>query len=203
MTSSKFKIEENLKFCNLFKINDKPIKDLIKFNFNSLAIKETLEPDLKLMVTNEVLQAYLKVKVPCIVEHAGLIFREKEDQNYPGGLTKAMWNTLGEDFSELTGMAGKPVIARAVIAYCDGHRIHTFTGETLGTLSPTPKGDRSFYWDTVFIPDDPLDTELQGKTYSEIVESRGVEYKIEKLSQSSKAMKKFCEHFLLEETDFW
>ncbi|MGD9726853.1 MAG: hypothetical protein AB7V39_10700, partial [Nitrospiraceae bacterium] len=58
---------------------------------------------------------------------------------------------------------------------------------------------REFYWDTVFIPDDP--TGKPGtKTYAEIVEDAhlGLKYKMMKLSQSAKAMLAFLK-FLREE----
>ena len=81
--------------------------------------------------------------------------------------------------------------SRAVVAYCDGKTVHTFTGETSGSLAETPRGDvYKFYWDTVFIPDDENPEHL---TYSEIVEQLGLEYKVVRLSQSTKAMLTFLE----------
>jgi hypothetical protein len=59
-----------------------------------------------------VASAYAQVKVPCIVEHAGLIFDDYKDRSYPGGLTKPMWNTLRDRFIEETRSANRGATAR-------------------------------------------------------------------------------------------
>lgn len=165
------------------------IRDVFEINVRPYSIQERLEIDLEVMVRHEVIRAYKLLKVPCIVEHAGLVFDGFEAAGYPGGLTKPMWNALGERFTELTGSGGKGATAKAVVAYCDGMTVHTFVGTTHGRLAETPRGARTFYWDTVFIPDDPNrpGTTL---TYAEIVSdpSLGLEYKVLRLSQSTQAM---------------
>ncbi len=152
-------------------------------------VPERLELELGKLVAAEAEAAYRLLRVPCVVEHAGLVFEEYVDQSYPGGLTKPMWNALGDKFIEETNSAGRRAVARAVVAYCDGKTIRKFVGETRGTLSPSPRGSRRFYWDTVFIPDD---SGCDGKTYAEIVDdpSFGLEYKVTKLSQSKR--KPYC-----------
>ena len=94
-----------------------------------------------------------------------------------------------------TKSAGRRAIARAVIAYCDGMTVRTFVGERAGRIAQKPRGNREFYWDTVFIPDDPSGR-AEDMTYAEIVEnpSLGLKYKITELSQSSVAMKDFLNH---------
>lgn len=153
------------------------------------------------MVTEEVKLAYSRLKVPCIVEHAGLIFEEYRNDSYPGGLTKPMWNTLAAKFIEETHSAGRKASARAVVAYCDGKSVLTFEGETPGIISTEPRGARNFYWDTVFIPSDDNPDNL---TYAEIVEAPGlgIMKKIQ-LSQSSKAMLEFLKWRRSNEPDLW
>jgi inosine/xanthosine triphosphate pyrophosphatase family protein len=155
-------------------------------------VPERLEVELEKLVAAEADAAYRRLRVPCVVEHAGLVFENYLGKSYPGGLTKPMWNALGDKFIEETNSAGRRAVARAVVAYCDGKTIRTFPSETRGTLSPSPRGSRQFYWDTVFIPDD---SGCDGKTYAEIVDdpSFGLEYKVTKLSQSAKAMLCFLE----------
>jgi XTP/dITP diphosphohydrolase len=106
-----------------------------------------------------------------------------------------MWDTLGDKFLQETGSAGRRAIARAVVAYCDGKSIQTFTGETSGTLADAPRGKRALYWDTVFIPDD-ASGRTGGKTYAEVVEDAnlGLAYKVKELSQSTKAMLQFLNY---------
>lgn len=200
VTSSRFKADENKMFVANCKLaNGTPVKDLFEFEIRKVPITEMLEVDLLVMVQAEVTNAYSQIKVPCIVEHAGLIFQDYKDKSYPGGLTKPMWNALRENFIQETHSAGRRAIARAVVAYCDGKSVHTFTGETKGKLADSPRGAREFYWDTVFIPDDPSGG-AGNKTYAEIVENPrlGLKYKMTKLSQSGKAMLAFLE-FLKKE----
>jgi XTP/dITP diphosphohydrolase len=106
-----------------------------------------------------------------------------------------MWNTLGLDFLEETKSKNRRTIARVVVAYCDGMSVKTFVGETTGTLADAPRGSRQFYWDTIFIPDDPSGLSMN-KTYAEIVEDAalGLKYKMTNLSQSSRAMLDFLRY---------
>lgn len=201
VTSNDFKRAENRVFvehCVL--ADDTPIKDIFEFDIRSVSITEVLEVRIDEMVRAEVVQAYAQLKVPCIVEHAGLIFDDYREQSYPGGLTKPMWDTLRGNFVTETQSSGRRAIARAVVAYCDGQKVTTFTGETEGTIADAPRGEtHRFYWDTVFIPDDPTGR-AKDLTYSEIVESDelGLPYKIRYLSQSAKAMCLFLEYLRIQ-----
>lgn len=186
-------LEESLKLSD-----GKLVKDVFSFHIYPNNIYERLEVDLLKMVSYEVREAYNQIKIPCIVEHAGLIFEKYQSIGYPGGLTKPMWNTLGNDFLLETNSAGKRVIARAVIGYCDGREIRTFIGETHGIFSHSPKGSRDFYWDTVFIPDS-----IENLTYSEMVEKEGIQAKL-KYSQSAKALISFLEFIRIKPVaDLW
>jgi len=111
-----------------------------------------------------------------------------------------MWNTLGDRFVEETHSAGRKARAVAAIGYCDGMRVHTFIGETVGTLSSEPRGDRAFYWDTIFVPNESNSERL---TYAEIVAVNGLPYKMREYSQSSKAMLKFLAWRLDNEPALW
>jgi inosine/xanthosine triphosphate pyrophosphatase family protein len=193
VTSSPFKVEENRLFSRVCLIDGNPVESVFSFDIRPVQIKEVLEVDIAAMVCQEVVQAYKEIRVPCIVEHAGLVFEDSDP--YPGGLTKPMWNTLGDRFLAETGGANKRAKARAVIAYCDGQRVLSFCGETAGVIADQARGSREFYWDTVFIPD-TTDPCAIGKTYAEIADdpSLGLDYKIRVLSQSSRAMLKFLEY---------
>ncbi|SEH64860.1 Ham1 family protein [Mycolicibacterium rutilum] len=200
VTSNRFKQEENVTFRQMATLPDgSSIDDIFDFRIRELSIPETLEVRIEAMVTEEVKQAYAQLKVPCIVEHAGLIFDEYRSHSYPGGLTKPMWNTLAENFIEETRSSGRKAAAKAVVAYCDGMKVYTFEGETQGTISDAPRGDRDFYWDTVFVPTGDNPDQL---TYAEIVESFGLEKKIQ-MSQSTKAMLAFLTWRRTNEPDLW
>jgi len=206
VTNSKFKTEENQVFAEECTLPDgRQVKDVFEFDIRPVQIQEILDVDLSVMVSAEVVSAYSQLKIPCIVEHAGLIFSEYSDRSYPGGLTKPMWDSLGDNFIEETRSGGRGAIARAVVAYCDGKHVETFVGERLGTIADRPRGNREFYWDTVFVPDDPTG-KSGGQTYAEIVgnSSLGLAYKMQELSQSSTAMKRFLEYRLkVGEPELW
>lgn len=203
VTSSQFKRDElSLIAQNCLLRHSDPIPDYFDFDVRDMELKETLDVSLEAIVSAEARDAYSKTRVPVIVEHAGLVFVDRESASYPGGLTKPMWNSLGADFVRETSSAGRAVIARACIGYCDGQAVHVFVGETLGRLAEEPRGNRDFYWDVLFVPDD--DNEL-GLTYAEMVENpnMGLAEKVLKHSQSRKAMVKFLEWRLDNDPPLW
>jgi XTP/dITP diphosphohydrolase len=168
----------------------KRLGDLFELEFRQAPTSEPLLCDLEAMVKAKIASAYRHVQVPCIVEHAGLILEGYEDKSFPGGLTQPMWDSLGaEKFVGCCSTLSTRAIARAVVGYCDGMNVTTFVGETTGVLSTTPRGDRDFYWDTVFCPDGG-----GGKTYAEIVglDRSGLLAKLQ-MSQSMRALQAFLE----------
>lgn len=196
VTSNEFKQEENAILRDEATFSDGTrVSDLFDFDIRPVPIKEILEVRIELMVQAEVISAYSQIRVPCFVEHAGLIFDDYKKDSYPGGLTKPMWDTLQDRFILETQSANRRATARAVIAYCDGKSVRTFIGETQGTLVPEPRGKRAFYWDTIFAPDDPSG-KAAGKTFAEIAEDPmlSLRYKVLELSQSTRAMLKFLEY---------
>jgi XTP/dITP diphosphohydrolase len=107
-----------------------------------------------------------------------------------------MWDSLdAEKFVGCCSSLSTKAIARAVVGYCDGMNVETFVGETPGILCAVPRGDRAFYWDTVFCPDGG-----SGKTYAEIVgaDRSGLLAKL-RISQSMRALVKFLEFRLSNE----
>lgn len=202
VTSSPYKREEIGAIADVVNLSDgRAARDVFEFHVLSLSIKEHLEIDIATMVMAEVSNAYSQLKIPCIVEHAGLVFDKHLGRGYPGGLTKPMWDTLGEDFVSETNSANSRAIARACVAYCDGMSVHMFTGETSGRIAVAPRGSRAFYWDTIFIPDVPNDANAN-RTYAEIVEQEGVAGKM-RLSQSAKALAAFMEYRVENQPLLW
>ena len=196
---SKFKQEEWNWIKDVFSLDCMPgqtLGQLFALEFRKVPTTEPLLCDLEKMVQAKVDSAYSAVRVPCIVEHAGLVLEGYEDKLFPGGLTQPMWDDLDAELfavgcSSLTARA----TARAVIGYCDGMNIVTFVWDTKGSIFKTPMGGRAFYWDTVFCPDG-----FQNRTCAEIAGSysSGLIKKLE-VSQSIKALKKFMEYRLRNE----
>ncbi|EOI0111676.1 non-canonical purine NTP pyrophosphatase [Vibrio cholerae] len=117
------------------------------------SINEIQTDDVDLLVKDKLLKAFKIVGRPVFVEHTGLYIDNLNE--FPGGLTQIFWDKLEADkFSTLFGTGDNTkVIAKTIIGYCDSMKIHTFKGEIRGTIAPEPKGDRSFQWDCIFIPD--------------------------------------------------
>jgi XTP/dITP diphosphohydrolase len=113
VTRNDFKIEENGLFKECVKLADNALVDQVfEFDIRRVPIKEVLEIDLVKMETAEAIEAYRQIGIPCIVEHAGLIFDGYE--SYPGGLTKPMWDFLGDQFVKERGRrGGEPQHARS------------------------------------------------------------------------------------------
>ncbi|GEO80460.1 non-canonical purine NTP pyrophosphatase [Pararhodospirillum oryzae] len=166
------------------------IRDVCDFQFADVSTDEPLEISLEKMVDHKVRSAYRQLLTPCIVEHAGLILEDESAFGFPGGLTQPMWDSLSDrGFLKRVGRGGERAVAQAVVGYCDGVKVWTFVGETKGSLANEPKGERKFYWDTIFCPD-----EFGGKTYAEVCgEEDGLLRKLT-VSQSAKALRKFVEH---------
>lgn len=174
------------------------IRDVFEFEYINVDIMEILEIDLAKMVFHKAKNAYKEVQLPCIVEHAGLIFKDRRKQQYPGGLTQPMWDSLTpEGFLKETNAPGREAIARAVIGYCDGKSVKVFTGDTNGVIADSPRGKRGFYWDTVFIPKSTTSNPTN-LTYAEICDDPrlGVKHKVLKFSQSGRALDKFLKYRL-------
>ncbi|MFO1521175.1 MAG: non-canonical purine NTP pyrophosphatase [Kiritimatiellia bacterium] len=121
------------------------MSSVLELPIRQVNIKEMLEVDLVVMVQAEVAKAHSEIRVPCIVEHAGLIFPDLAASPIQAA-SRSPWVTLGDRFIEETHSANCPArLQKAVVAYCDGMSIKTFVGETKGKISDSPRGMRSFY----------------------------------------------------------
>src|SRR4051794_11379712 len=118
---SPFKKEEWDAAKGVFELSGEKLGRLFDLEFRDVPTSEPLLCDLETMVRFKVESAYRNVRVPCIVEHAGLVLDGYQAKSFPGGLTQPMWDALGADrfvasCSPLTNRA----TARAVVGYCDG-----------------------------------------------------------------------------------
>jgi XTP/dITP diphosphohydrolase len=131
----------------------------ITVSASELKIEELQTTDTSKLVHDKLLKAFQKIGRPLFVEHTGLYLRHLNE--LPGGLTQIFWDSLQADrFSELFGRL-PPVTAataRTTVAYCDGRKIHDFTGEITGIITGEPRGPRGFQWDCVFKPDGHAET---------------------------------------------
>jgi XTP/dITP diphosphohydrolase len=124
----------------------------------SIPIEEAQTDDLETLVHRKTVEGFHQVGYPMFVEHTGL--RLDSLNGFPGGLTQVFWDTIKADrFSALFGQGvDNTVTAVTRIGYCDGKTVVQFEGSVKGRISPEPRGDRTFQWDCVFIPDGHTET---------------------------------------------
>lgn len=120
----------------------------------SSKVEELQTEDSKRLVKDKAIKAFKRVGRPLFVEHTGLYIDYMN--GLPGGLTQIFWDNLQADkFCEIFGVASKNTLeAKTVIGFIDGQQFFFFEGSIRGTVPPEPRGDRSFQWDCVFVPDD-------------------------------------------------
>lgn len=122
------------------------------------SINEIQTENVNELVKDKLLKAFKKVGRPVFVEHTGLYIDSLN--GFPGGLTQIFWDKLKADkFATLLGNGDNlGLVAKTIIGYCDAKKMYFFEGTIKGTISPEPKGDRSFQWDCIFIPEGETET---------------------------------------------
>lgn len=143
LSSNKFKIAEVQTILNSENINVLPVKE---------KINEIQSNDMEEIAIDKALKAFMRIGRPIIVEQTGLLLKDLGE--LPGGLTQIFWDSLEADnFSRyFSATETAQVVAKTVIAYCDGKCIKTFEGDIAGKIVFPPRGNREFQWDCVFQP---------------------------------------------------
>ena len=149
-----------------------------------IKIKELQTQDSAELVRDKALKAFQVLQVPLLVEHTGISLDAMG--GFPSGLTQCMWDSmLADRFCELFG-GGKrgKVTARTDLVAVDGRRLLESHGEVLGSVSDSPKGNRDFQWDCIFVPDG------FDKTFAELGEYKN------KISMRKIAVDNFAKRYL-------
>jgi XTP/dITP diphosphohydrolase len=143
-TSNPFKIAEAKSFAKGFGIQ------IVGY---SMKIHELQTDDLDALVHAKALEAFQRLRLPVMVDHASL--RMSSLAGMPGSLTQLFWDQLGgAGLTEIARLRVDPgAIAVSTVAYCDAKRIHVFSAEQHGRIADRPRGTRKFQWDTIFQPD--------------------------------------------------
>lgn len=124
-------------------------------------IAEPLSINLDDVVTAKAIEAYRRIRVPTYVEHGGLYITSLN--GLPGCLSKVVFDALrGKLCDMILPGESRETIARSVIAYCDGKRVHLFDGTISGQIAQSPRGSRVYYYDPIFVPSGHT------KTYAEM-----------------------------------
>ena len=149
-------------------------------------IDEVQDKDMRVIAEKKAIAAFAKYHRPIFVEQTGLLI--KSFGMLPGGLTQVFWDALhAEKFAQFfVSRDLTEVIAKTVLAYCDGYKVHCFEGETEGSIVE-PRLEECFQWDCVFKPDG------SERTFAEMELSEK-----NRFSMRKRALEKFAKY--LEET---
>ncbi len=116
-------------------------------------IEEIQTDNVESLIRDKAIKAFEIIGRPLFVEHTGLYADALND--LPGGLTQVFWDKLEADkMSEIFKLLrNQSVTAKTHIGLIDGKTIRMFVGEIGGSFSDEPRGDRTFQWDCVFVPE--------------------------------------------------
>ncbi len=115
-------------------------------------VQELMSFSLEEIARHKVLQAFQSLSgLPCVIEHGGLFVDALK--GLPSGLSRVVWDQVGDQLCTWIPPSGsRSAVARSVVAYCDGRKVHLFQGETPGEIAPNARGTYAFQWDPIFIP---------------------------------------------------
>ena len=149
ITGNAGKVEEVARYLGF------PIDHLV------LDLHEIQSLDLEEIVREKAASAYEKIKKPLLVEDVSLVF--KAMGNLPGPLVKWFEKELGlEEMARLVDGKDRSCVATVCYGYHDGTNIYLVSGSMAGRVAEHPRGNMSFGWSPVFIP------EGMDKTYAEL-----------------------------------
>ncbi|MDY6777917.1 MAG: non-canonical purine NTP pyrophosphatase [Candidatus Nanohaloarchaea archaeon] len=124
----------------------------IKMERKDIELQEIQAVDIETVARAKVEAARRHIDPPVMVTDTGLYLEGLN--GLPGALIKWFYKRIGnEGICDI--LDGKPREAEAstCIALHDGSDIHTFQGTVQGHIPETPRGDRGFGWDPIFVPE--------------------------------------------------
>lgn len=127
-------------------------KDSIKIAFKKMELKEIQSDSLLEVAEDKVLQAFKINQKEIFVEDDGLFIEALND--FPGVYSSYINKTIGNTgiLDLLGNKANRKASFKSIIAFYDGHKIKSFTGEIKGKiLFDLTKGGWGF--DPIFVPE--------------------------------------------------
>lgn len=154
-----------------------------EIHFLDKKIDEVLSNNIKSVIKDKAIKAYLSWNLPVVVEHGAL--EVKYFNKFPGALSKPMWDLMNDKICNLIPKKeSREAKVISAVCYCDGKEIKIFIGETKGVIADKGRGKHGFQFDPIFIPNGSI------KTYAEM----NLEEKM-KYSQAAKSYKKLINFF--------
>ncbi len=159
----------------------------LEIEHQKLDLEEIQSLDLEEIVKDKAKRAFEKIKTPVLVEDVSFVFNSLG--KLPGPLIKWFQKELGnEGLCRLVDGKNRSCVATVCYGFCDGTDVKFFEGSMKGTVSDAPRGDNSFGWAPVFIPDG------YDKTYAELTNEEQA-----KVAMRAEALKKFREFIIQQD----
>ena len=121
-------------------------------------------------------QAWKEIQKPLVVWDLSLYIECLN--GFPGPLIKWFWEQITcEKICEIARHFGNQnVYTETVLTYCNGEKTLHFTGRIDGTIPESPRGDKGWSWDTMFIP------HRSEKTYAEMHPEEVIHFRSHKIA---------------------
>jgi non-canonical purine NTP pyrophosphatase (RdgB/HAM1 family) len=123
-----------------------------EINHQKVELVEIQSLQLEEIIEYKAREAFRVVQGPVLVEDTSLLFSALG--KLPGPLIKWFLQELDNDglCELLNGYTDRSAKAMVLFGLYDGKNVQTFSGAMEGTIAKTPRGDRGFGWDPIFIP---------------------------------------------------
>jgi len=166
---------------NAGKVNELSRFLAIPVEHKQLDLEEIQSLDSEEIVKDKVTRAFQILGKPVLVEDVSFVFHALG--KLPGPFIKWFLTELGnEGLCRLLDGKDRSCTATVYYGLHDGKEIHFFTGSMKGSVTTTPRGDNSFGWAPIFLPDS------YDKTYAELTDDEQTP-----ISMRNKALEKLRE----------
>ena len=139
------------KFLEAYNILRKYGIDLRQLNVKKMEIQSE---DLKEIAIEAIKQVYNRIRRPVVVEDAGLFI--KALNGFPGPYSSYVFKTIGINgiLKLMENIEDRRAEFKSVVAFMHPSiGIKVFEGVVRGVISNTPRGNKGFGFDPIFIPD--------------------------------------------------
>lgn len=155
----------------------------IEFKQISVPYPEIRDEDVGKVAEDGAKFVFSKIKKPVIVEDTGLFINALN--GFPGPYSAFVFGKIGNEgiLRLMKGINNRKAEFISAIGYCDSNGVKIFKGILEGTISKSPKGDKGFGYDPIFLPD---------KSRRTLAENFKLKNKI---SHRKKAFEKFCKWY--------
>jgi len=149
LTTNPFKVAEAQHYAEWRGLRDRFGIDLTVLQED---VQEILHRDIGAIVREKAVDAYARIRHPCVVEHGGLFMDALP--GLPGGVGKVVWDAVQDRMCDFLRQGdSRAATAQSFLGHCDGRRVRIYKGETRGKIAERARGTYAFAWDPIFIPD--------------------------------------------------